>query len=207
MGRFPERGGAAMFAEADDALAGVADIGFDAGVIDFFERAAGMAGQGEKTHFSFELGDGRKIDFPEIEIGIEEGYAVGVEFTRGADVADDANFGFLVALGPAEDEFLLGGEFVARKDTSAVEAEEDGVRVFRENSAVEIAADQDDGNFFRNASSAAHNLLWQAGSQSGTRSGPIPYLVVRNGRMGVSSWNERRREEEKAQKNARVSLD
>lgn len=83
-------------------------------------------------------------------------------------MADDANFRFLVALGPTEDEFLFGREFVAGKNAGAVKTEEDGMSVLRENPTAEIAADQEDGNFFGNASSAAHNLLWHVESQSRT---------------------------------------
>jgi hypothetical protein len=60
-----------------------------------------------------------------------------------------------------------------RKDAGAMEAKEDGVGGLRENFAVVIAADQKDGNFFKNAASDAHNLLWQTGGQKRTRSEPI----------------------------------
>src|SRR5258708_6109089 len=48
------------------------------------------------------------------------------------------------------------------------------------------------GNFLRDASAAAHNLLWQLRGQTGTSATTILYL----GRLGnvvyVSDWNERR---------------
>jgi hypothetical protein len=37
--------------------------------------------------------------------------------------------------------------------------------VLGENAAIQIAADEEDGNFFRNASAAAHNQWWQACGQ------------------------------------------
>jgi len=39
-GRLPERGGTAAFARTENAFVGGADIGFDAGVVDFFEGVA-----------------------------------------------------------------------------------------------------------------------------------------------------------------------
>ena len=88
-----------------------------------------------------------------------------------AEVADDADFGFFVFFGPAKDELLLGGKFVARKDACAVKAEEDGGGVLGENAAVQIGADEEDGNFFRDTGRATHNLWWQACGQKGARGG------------------------------------
>ena len=43
LGRLPESSGAATLAGAEDAAVGGADVGFDAGVVDFFEGAANAA--------------------------------------------------------------------------------------------------------------------------------------------------------------------
>jgi hypothetical protein len=96
-----------------------------------------------------------------------------VDAIGGADLADDADGGFAKAIGATKDELLLGGEFVMGNDAGTMEAEEDGVGGFGENLAVEIAADQEDGNFFRNAASDAHNLQWHGGGQSQGRSESI----------------------------------
>jgi len=92
-----------------------------------------------------------------------------------AKLADDADFRFDVAIGAAKDELLFGGKLVMGNDASAVEAEENGVGGLGENLAVEIAADQEDGDFFRDAAAAAHNLLWHAGGHEGVRGGSIKY--------------------------------
>ena len=89
-----------------------------------------------------------------------------------AELADDADFRFDVAIGATKDELLLGGKLVMGDDAGAVKAEEDGVGGLGENLAVEIAADQEDGNFFRDAA-AAHNLLWHACGHEEVRSGSI----------------------------------
>ena len=47
--RFPESGGAATLARAEDAFVGGADVGFDAGVVDFFQGVANDADEGEKA--------------------------------------------------------------------------------------------------------------------------------------------------------------
>ena len=131
------------------------------------------AGEGEKAQLPLDGADGRKVDFPEIEIGIEEGNSIGVLAVLLADVADNADIGFFVALGPAEDELLLGRELVAGEEAGAVKAEEHGGGVLGKDFAVQVAPDEEDGNFFRNASSAAHKLWWQACGQKETGGGTI----------------------------------
>jgi len=98
-------------------------------------------------------------------MGIEEGDAVGVLAVLRAELADDADFGFRVALGPAEEELLFGGELVAGEDAGAVKAEKDGIGGLGKDFAIQVAPDEEDGNYFGDASAAAHNLWWQAGGQ------------------------------------------
>jgi len=93
-----------------------------AGVVHLFKSLAVAADEGEKAQLSLRGGDRGKVNFPEIEILVKEGDAVGVVPVLGTDLADDANFGFLVALRPAEDELLFGRELVAGEDASAMKA-------------------------------------------------------------------------------------
>ena len=90
-----------------------------------------------------------------------------------AELADDADLPFDVALGATKDELLFGRKLVMRNDAGAVEAEENSVGGLGENLAVEIAADQEDGDLFRDAAAAAHNLLWHAGGHEEARSWSI----------------------------------
>jgi len=173
VGGLPKGAGAAAFAEAENALVGGADVGFGAGVVHLFESLAVAADEGEKAQLSLRGADQRKVNFPEIEVGIEEGDAVGVVPVLGTHLADDANFGFLVALRPAKDKLLFGRELVAGEDASTVKAEEDGGGVLGEDFAAEVAPDEEDGDFLGNASAAAHNLWWQAGGQREGRGGTI----------------------------------
>jgi hypothetical protein len=62
---------------------------------------------------------------------------------------------------------------MAGKNAGAVKAEEDGSGGLGENAAVQIAADEEDGNFFRDAARAAHNVWWQACGQKGGGRGTI----------------------------------
>jgi hypothetical protein len=158
--RFPEGRRAATLAIAKDAFAGGADVGFEAGVVNLFESLAGAADEGKEAELLFHFADGGKIDFPEIEILAEKGYAVSVAAGLFADVADDADFGFLVFFGPAEDELLLRGKLVAGEQGGAVKAKEDRGGGFGEHAAVQIAADEEDGDFFRDAGRAAHGEEW-----------------------------------------------
>jgi hypothetical protein len=173
LGRLPEGGGAAAWAKTEDASAGGADVRFDAGLVDSFEGVAGIADEREKAAFHFGGGQGRKVDVPKLQGGIDEGNAIGVDALLRAKLADDADFRFDVALGATKDELLLGGKLVMGNDAGAVEAEENGVGGLGENLAVEIAADQEDGDFFRNAAAATHNLQWHAGGHEGVCGGSI----------------------------------
>lgn len=160
-GGFPESGGATTLARAEDAIVGVADVGFNAGVIGI----AGAADYRDKAKLHFQSTDGRAFDFPEIEMGIEEGHAVGVLAGLRAEVADDADFRFFVFFWPAKDALLLWGKLVTGKNASAVKAEENGGGGLGEDAAIEIAADEQDGDLLRDASAAAHNLWWQERGQ------------------------------------------
>ncbi len=155
-GRLPERGGAATLAGAENAFIGGADIGFDAGVVDFFEGVAGGTGERDEAELFFPIGDGRKIDFPEIEIQVEESNAVGVAAGLFANLADDADVGLLVFVGPAEDELLFGGKLVAGKNAGTVKTEKNSGSALGKHAAVQIGADQEDGDFFGDAGRAAH---------------------------------------------------
>ena len=154
--RLPERGDAAAFAGAENAFVGGADVGLDAGVVDIFARVAGSAKKSNDAELLFRFADGRKIDLPEIEIQVEESDAVGMTASLLADVADNADVGFLVFFGPAEDELLFGRKLMAREDACAVQTEEDGAGAFGEHAAVQIGTDEEDGNFLRNAGRATH---------------------------------------------------
>lgn len=170
---FPEGGSSAASAKPNDAAVGGADIGFDARVVNFFESIARAADERDLAQFHFQGTDGRKIDLPEIDVGIEEGHAVSVAAGLRADVADDADFRFLVFFRPAKDEFLFGREFVAGEDAGAVTAEENGGGRLGKDTAVQVAPDEEDGDFLRNAAAAAHNLWWQGGGHRGAGGGPI----------------------------------
>ena len=148
-------------------MVGGADVGFDAGVVDFFESIAGSADEREEAKLHFGGGDERKVDVPEMEMGIEESHAVGVLAVLRADLADDANVGLLVLVRPAEDELLFGGKLVAGKNAGAVKAEENSGSALGKHAAVQIGTDEEDGNFFGDAGRAAHDQWWQARGQSG----------------------------------------
>ena len=169
----PKCRSSAAFAETNDAVVGGTDIGFHAGAVDFFGSVASAADDQKKPHFHFERADGRKVHLPEIEIGIEEGDAVGVTAGFRADVTDDADFGLFVFFGPAEDKFLLGRKLVFGKDAGAVAAEDYGGGVLGKDAAVQITPDEEDGDFLRDASAAAHNLWWQGKDQRSAGGGPI----------------------------------
>ena len=167
-----------MFAETQDAFISGAEDGFGAGVFKLLNGFAGAAGNGQEAGFDLGRSERRKLHGPKIEVGINEGEAIGVDAVGGTHFADDADGSFAVAIGATKDELLFGGKFVMRNDAGAVEAEEDGVGRLGKNFAVKIAADQKDGNFFRNAASDAHNLQWQMTGQRRGCEGTFQYLMA-----------------------------
>jgi len=57
---------------------------------------------------------------------------------------------------------------VAGKNAGAVKAEENSDSALGKHTAVQIGADQEDGDFFGDAGITAHDLWWQArGQRSG----------------------------------------
>jgi hypothetical protein len=65
---------------------------------------------------------------------------------------------------------------VSRNEARTVEAKQDCLRLFREDLAGQIGADQEDGDFFGDASASAHNLQWQREGHNETAGRPIKYL-------------------------------
>lgn len=53
LGRLPKSGGAATWAETEDASGRGADVRFDAGLVDFFEGLARVADEREEAAFHF----------------------------------------------------------------------------------------------------------------------------------------------------------
>lgn len=123
------------------------------------------ADEGEMAELPFHSADRREVNSPEIEVLVEEGDAVGVRAVLLAELADDVDIGFLVALRPAEDKLLLGGKLMAGEEAGAVKAEQDRGGGIGKDFAVQVAPDEEDGDFFRDAARAAHNLWWQERGQ------------------------------------------
>lgn len=157
----PHGGIAAALAISQNAIVGGDDVGFDTLFVNAFERQAHIADQNQDAEFLFFLGRRRKFHLPEILNVIKKRNAVRVDAGVLADLADHADFRFFIAVGPAKDHLLLGGEFVLGKEAGAVKAEENGLRLLGKNPAGQIGTDQDDGNLFGDASASAHNLLGQ----------------------------------------------
>jgi hypothetical protein len=108
LGRLPEGHGTAALAETEDASARRADVRFDAGLVDFFEGLARVADEREEAAFHFDGRPVRRVDVPKLQNGIHEGRAVGVDALLRAELADDADLPFDVALGARKDELLFG---------------------------------------------------------------------------------------------------
>jgi len=132
--------------ETENSLASEKNIRFNFGLLDLDPFVA-------KTAFEIDAGGtwerlrrGRKFDLPEIEIRIAEGNAEDVTAGVFAKTADETDVGFAAGIGEAQGEDFVGSEFVARANTSAVEAEDESVRFLGEDAARGVRAEEDDGD-------------------------------------------------------------
>ncbi len=169
----PDGGSTAALAITKDAIVGGAHVGFRAGVIDLVDGLTGDAYQREEAELPFDRRWRRKIHFPEIRDVIGKGDSVGIDAAVFADLPNDTDVRFFVALRPAKNEFLFGRKLVPGKKAGAVKAEQNGFGMLGKNPAAQIGTDEKDGNFFGDASASAHNLQWQRECQREFAEGTI----------------------------------
>src|SRR5205823_10072737 len=152
----PERGGAAIFAIADNACIDEVNIGFQIALFDGFARLATPTLHYYDPRLLFFRGWCWELDAPEILRRIQKGHAVSIEFALDANLTDQANFGLFVRIQAAENQFLLRGKFIARDNAGPVPAKQHGFRLFGENLAFDIAANHKDSNLLRNSAASAY---------------------------------------------------
>ena len=162
-----------MLTKADHKVVRDTHVRFDTVVLDALDGFAIATSQGITAEFPLDGRNRRKLYFPEVLHRIGEGDSIGIATGVCADLADHANFRFLVALGPAQNEFLFRREFVLRNDARAKKAKHHSLGRLGKNLAVQIGTDKKDGNFLRDAAASAHNLLWQDSRHNRTASRPI----------------------------------
>ncbi len=102
----------------------------------------------EKVEARKFFGGRQKFDVPEIEIRIAEGDSANVTAAVFTETADEADVGFAAGIGEAHGEDFVRCEFIARANTGAVEAEDEGVRFLGEDAAGSVRAEKDDGDLF-----------------------------------------------------------
>jgi hypothetical protein len=102
------------------------------------------------------LGRRGKFDLPEVEIGIEEGDTVDVVAGVFPNVTDQANDGFATGICAVHGEEFIESKFIAGWDSGAVAAENEGASFFGEDAAGTVRAEENDGNFLRDATVSAH---------------------------------------------------
>ena len=107
LSNFPDGGIAAALAIAQDAIVDGNNVGFDAVLVNAFKRLADIADQGKYAEFLFFRRGRRKLHLPEIFHVIKERNALGVGAGVLANLADDADFRFFVAFGPAKNHLLF----------------------------------------------------------------------------------------------------
>jgi len=95
-----------------NAVVGGNGVGFDTVIVNAFERLTHVADQGEYAE-PLPLWRGRReFHLPEVHNGIKKRNAISVDAGVLTDLADDANFRFFVAFGPAKNEFLFWRKLV-----------------------------------------------------------------------------------------------
>ncbi len=153
---FPDGRAAAPLAITENTIVGGANVSFDAVVVNFVSRLADITDQKNNAKFLFPRGWRGKFHFPEILNVVKERDAVSVVPRVRADLADDADFRFFVALWPAKNQLLLGRKLVPGNEAGTVTAEHHSFCGLRKNLAAQVRTDQEDGDFFRDAAASAH---------------------------------------------------
>jgi hypothetical protein len=123
----------------------------------------------------------RKFHGPELKILIDECDAVDIAAGFAANLANETNFCFGGGTGHAQGQDFVGSEDVARNDSGAVAAEDNGFRLLREHLSCRAGSKKHDGDFFGNAPTSANLMHRTAGTRSPVREKPT--LVIGR-RMG-----------------------
>jgi len=139
---------AAGLTEAKNRLAGKKNVRFDFSLLDVDAFVAKTAFEVNTGGAWLQLRGRREFDLPEIEIGIAEGDAVNVTAAVFTEAANEADVGFAAGIGEAHGEDFVGSEFIARANTGAVKAEDEGMRFLGEDATGSVRAEEDDGDLF-----------------------------------------------------------
>jgi hypothetical protein len=154
------------------------DIGFK---VAMFENQRGVAKTALETQGRVRNQSGRrqgKLDLPEIELLVDKSNAVGVVFFMRTYLTDNPDECFAVGFERANIHFLIGRQRMCGQDSRAVEAEYQGVRSFREDSAVGVGTKQKNGNLFGQPSTAAVGLKWHLGNLGKGPRLDTPYRIA-----------------------------
>jgi hypothetical protein len=139
---------------ADDTVMDSADVRFESARINEFAPAAKAAPKLHAKRGGFDLCRGRDLDIPKVDVRIEKGDTVGEGIIFRADLTDNANGCLFITRYVNHGHFLLDGELVNGDDACTVKAEDDGLCPLHECSALGVAADQKDGDFFWSAAAS-----------------------------------------------------
>jgi hypothetical protein len=151
----PRRGKAAAFAKAEDVAVDGVDVFFNFVLLNLLPRLAERAREGEAADLRFVVLGRGKFHAPEVEVGVHEGDAMNIAAGLAADLADEAHFGFFRRAGETERENFVRREAVFGKHAGAVAAEHNGFGPLGKDFAGSVGTEQNDGEFFGDATAAA----------------------------------------------------
>jgi len=106
----------------------------------------------------------RKFHRPEVWIGIDESNAVNVAARLAANLPDEADRSFLGSPREPERQKFIWRKSISRDNSSAVAAQDDGIRFFRKHFSGCVGPEQHDGEFFCDASASAFS--WHSSTDS-----------------------------------------
>src|SRR6266852_4925816 len=161
---FPDGGKAALLAIANQAAMNRADISLEIAV---FESEKCFADGTFQNEFLVRFGVAdrrRKFHVPEIQRGLDESYAIRVQSILEADRAYNADLHFAVGFERTKRQLLLGDQRFGGDESGAVKAEHDGMGALGKEAPLGVAAHEENGNLFGNASAAAETLLVHPGN-------------------------------------------
>lgn len=158
MSFFPRRRDAAVRAKAQDVPEDGVNVVFDVALLDVLAHMAEAAFERDAVAGRFERLRRREFHRPEMRIWIDEREAIHVATGFAADLADEADHRLFRGIGQPKRQDFVRGKPVSRQNSCAVAAEHHCFRFFRKHFACRIRAEQNDSEFFHNASAAAFRV-------------------------------------------------
>jgi len=141
-----------------------ADVEFKITVLQQNRGAAKTAFQVERWTRGFAGRGRREFELPEIDLLIDEGNAVSVDFFLRANLTENADSRFTIGFQRAQNHFLIGNKCMGRENSRAMQAEDGGLGILRKEAALDVGTNEHDGNLFGQSPTTAVVVIRHLGN-------------------------------------------